>query len=241
MPNATLDDYAIAENALSDTITSYDVDAMLSHTYGKKLAYTENRFRHESGIFKDLLAPKRMFAGKSRVKVLDVGCGIGKDAEGFIKTGFDYTAIDKSKKSIATAKDFNTDLKSKYGFKPKFKVMDVRELKFPDDTFDGFWASLSLNHLEGSMTNFLDESIMEIARVCKRSAYGFIAIEEGMDGQFYSHNEGLMTFYVHSPETFTQRLDNEFEILSCVSYPYKDKSKDFIASGIVQYFVRNKY
>jgi SAM-dependent methyltransferase len=241
MPNAALDDYTTAENSLKDTIASYDVDALLCHTYGKEWAYRDYQWKHQFDIFNSLLAPKRMFAGKSTIKVLDVGCGIGKDAERFIKAGYDYTGIDKSRRSIAAAKDFNADLKAKYKIKPKFKVMDSRKLRIQDNSIDGFWANLSLNHLEGTVTNFLDESLMELQRVSKRLGYGFIVIENGMDGQYYSHSQGLMTFYVHSPESFADRLENCFDVLSCVTYPYKDRLPDSMSSGIIQYFVRNKY
>ncbi len=71
--------------------------------------------------------------------LLDVGCGAGRDASYFINRGFSVTGIDFSEKLI--------DIAKRKVPKGKFLVMDFEELEFPENSFDGVWASASLLHV----------------------------------------------------------------------------------------------
>ena len=74
-----------------------------------------------------------------RSKVLDLGCGMGKDVKLFGDLGFEAVGVDGSAGMIAEAK-------RRYS-KQRFFIMDVRDLEFPDDSFDLVWSWSVLTHL----------------------------------------------------------------------------------------------
>lgn len=71
-------------------------------------------------------------------RILDLGCGPGRDALIFARQGFQVTGVDLSPKMIEMAK-------SKVA--AQFHVMDIENLDFPPCHFDGIWASASLLHV----------------------------------------------------------------------------------------------
>ena len=76
----------------------------------------------------------KLFPG---AKVLDFGCGSGRDAAVFLKHGFDVTATDGSEELCRIASE-NTGLKVVHLY---FRHIDYRE------EFDGIWACASILHL----------------------------------------------------------------------------------------------
>ena len=74
-----------------------------------------------------------------RGKVLDLGCGTGRDASLFLPAGYDYTGIDLSDGMVFEAK--------KLFSKGKFMVMDLSNLEFDDELFDGIWSFAAYLHL----------------------------------------------------------------------------------------------
>src|SRR3990172_1783063 len=73
-------------------------------------------------------------------KVLDLGCGMGKDVKLFGDLGFEAVGVDGSSGMIAEAK-------KRYP-KQRFLIMDVRNLEFPDGNFNLVWSWSVLTHLE---------------------------------------------------------------------------------------------
>lgn len=71
-------------------------------------------------------------------KILDLGCGPGRDAQIFVEQGFEVTRVDISPKMIEMARS-KVDA--------QFFVMDMENLDFPANSFDGVWASASLLHI----------------------------------------------------------------------------------------------
>jgi SAM-dependent methyltransferase len=70
-------------------------------------------------------------------KILDVGCGAGRDLKRFAKEGFEAVGIDPSEKLAAMASEFSGC---------KVLVCEVQDLRFVNE-FDGAWACASLIHL----------------------------------------------------------------------------------------------
>src|SRR3989304_8878292 len=106
-----------------------------TETYNKiALGYSAGHFTHfwieEFDFFKSIIRGK---------KVIDLGCGAGRDAAVFVENGFDYTGIDASEEMLKVA--------SKRVPKGKFQKMDFSKTIFPSGTFDGFWASASFLHI----------------------------------------------------------------------------------------------
>ena len=100
-------------------------------------------------------------------KVLDIGCGAGRDAAVFVENEFDYTGIDASKGMLKVAADRVP--------KGIFKQMDFYNLEFPDNSFDGFWAAASFLHVPKEDAG---KVIKEAKRILKPGGVGFISIKE---------------------------------------------------------------
>jgi len=87
------------------------------------------------------LEEAKQFTSKlpSHAKVIDIGCGPGRDAKIFSEQGFEVTGIDFSAKMIELAKEAAPHC--------TFQVMDIEKLDFPAASFHGAWANCSLLHL----------------------------------------------------------------------------------------------
>ncbi len=109
---------------------------------------------------------------KSNPKVLDAGCGFGRELLAFTSQGFDTYGIDASEELLKLAK--------KRAPKAKIKLVDLRKkLPFKDNFFDGVWARNSLHHLEPPSLEF---ALSEIKRVLKPAGILFIEWKEGEKG-----------------------------------------------------------
>lgn len=80
-------------------------------------------------------------------RVLDLGCGSGRDSLAFLKAGFDVDAIDGSKQMVEAAKSLT-------GLDVVQALFDEYE---PDGLYDGIWACSSLLHVASDDLSFLIE------------------------------------------------------------------------------------
>ena len=71
-------------------------------------------------------------------KVLDLGCGSGRDSKAFLERGFEVTAVDGSQELCELASAF---------IGQKVICADFRAYE-PTEMFDGIWACASLLHLQ---------------------------------------------------------------------------------------------
>ena len=115
-------------------------------------------WKREFPIFQKLIKGK---------KIVDLGCGTGRDAVIFLKHKFDYLGIDLSPGMLKEAK--------KRAPRGKFKVMDLYKLKLPKESFDGFWASASFLHIPKKRIG----TVLRSARaLLKDDGVGFISVKE---------------------------------------------------------------
>jgi ubiquinone/menaquinone biosynthesis C-methylase UbiE len=121
--------------------------------------------KHASGIYEDLrntpsplaLLVEPMFNRRS--KILDLGCGIGRDAVFFDKNGHHVLATDFSEAAIKQNKEHFKSLGV------EFVVFDMRDpLPYVADSFDVVYANLSLHYYSDEKTK---EIVREAARVLK--------------------------------------------------------------------------
>lgn len=115
-------------------------------------------FERELTTFKSLLP---------RGKVIDIGCGAGRDASFFLENGYDYTGIDASKAMLEIARARNK--------RGEFIFKDFYKLDFPKGSFDGFWAAASLLHVPEKRINKL---LLSIGEILKTGAIGFISVRK---------------------------------------------------------------
>lgn len=112
---------------LAQTIAAYDQISV---------RYSEQWF--ESDAVSDFID---RFLGKldKYSVVLDAGCGSGREINALIRHGVDCVGIDLSYETVKRARE---NLSSGY-----FRVMDIRDLDFPDNLFDGIICVAVLHHL----------------------------------------------------------------------------------------------
>lgn len=164
-------------------------------------------------------------------KILDIGCGNGKDASLFINNGYQYIGIDLSPAVIQKAQT-----KIKGG---EFRVMSIYELDFPDNTFDGFWSGVALLHIP---KNKVDTPLQEIKRVVKLGGFGFISMQRGEKEKMIPSpdapgRERFFAFY--AKDEFKKVLeDNGFEVLESDAPKDVSGKNPKSGDGWLTYFVR---
>jgi SAM-dependent methyltransferase len=117
-----------------------------------------------------------------RGRLLEIGMGGGRDAEELRELGYDYVGIDISTGMFKLAQDRNEGI--------KVAQQSVYELAFPDDSFDGFWASATLLHLPKDRVG---KALRELKRVVRRGGVGFVSVKDGDkdevggDGRYFAN------------------------------------------------------
>lgn len=130
--------------------------------------------------------------------VLEIGFGLGQDAQWLITRGFSYSGVDP-------VQAFADPLSKRFPTANIYKE-DIRKANFPADTFDGIYAMASLLHLN-------DKDAKEVLAKCyhwlKKGGILFISLKQGED----SHVRGGRYFNLFSKEKLTKMLDKNFEII----------------------------
>jgi len=133
-------------------------------------------------------------------RLLDVGCGPGRDAHFFAGLGFEVTAFDYSEAMIEAARAASIGPNP-----PRFQVLDLRAVgvAFPEASFDGAWVCASLLHIpELEVPNVL----AGLRRVLTAGGRAMISIKKGSQGAALvtEHKHGRVlqrefVFWEHTP------------------------------------------
>ena len=123
--------------------------------------------------------------------VLEVGCGPATDGRFLEKAGAKVISMDYSAAMLGLAREINPQA--------VLSKMDMHNLGFKDNTFDGFWATACLLHLENP-----DRAVRELIRVTKHGGVGFISVKEG-DGENVDQRTGYYYHYHRDPD-FVRKL-----------------------------------
>lgn len=142
------------EDKLKEAIKTYN---KIASVYAK---YTEDQLmQFQLSRFESMLPGK---------KILDAGCGAGRDIEYFIDDGFDAIGIDLAEKLLKEAK--------KRVPKGKFKKEDFRKTKFKAKTFHGVWSVTSLVHLPKSEVK---KALKEFNRILDGKGILYLSLRKG--------------------------------------------------------------
>ncbi len=143
-----------------------------------------------------------MLKGK---RVLDAGCGVGRDVEYFLEDGFEPIGIDASRNMIAESK--------KNVPEGKFKVMDFRKMSFKDNSFDGIWCMASLYHISPKE---LPSVLKEFNRVLGEKGVLYLSVYEGegeVDVEKAEYGEEARRIYLYEEKEMSEYLEEAgFEV-----------------------------
>jgi len=101
-------------------------------------------------------------------KILDVGSGPGQFAKHMTEKGFEVIGVDFSKEMVEIAKSKVPNV--------EFRHMDMRELDFTDNSFDGVFSAYSLIHIPSEEVS---ATLLGFHRVLKAGGYVEIAVQKG--------------------------------------------------------------
>lgn len=104
-------------------------------------------------------------------KLLEIGCGSGRDAARAAAVGFDLVALDGSQSLLVEAEKLHPELSGRLHL-----VRLPGVLPLQSRSFDGFFSVACLMHFR---TEELPEIINELARVVKHSGHGLISVPTG--------------------------------------------------------------
>lgn len=132
-------------------------------------------------------------------RVLDLGCGSGRALKLFVEKGFTVVGIDFS--------DAMLGLTKKLVLGASLKKMDIRQLEFPDASFDGIWSCFSLLHIPKRDVGTVFSGLR---RVLEPGGVLFVAVslgneEEGFEDEWLKKG-AKMFFYKMSKEGLAKHL-----------------------------------
>ncbi len=146
----------MGDEALTTTIKSFDE---LAQDYAKS--------RMDIGIVQHLADFfLRQLTGK---KILDVGCGPGRDAKYFAEHGCSVVGIDLAENFVAIPAALNILV-------ARFMRMDMRALAFPAESYDGVWACASLHHIPKEEAA---KALLEFHRVLRNTGVVLVSVRNG--------------------------------------------------------------
>jgi len=134
------------------------------YTDSKKYVYYDLNKPHS-----DLVVVSKVFKEKRVKKILDLGCGIGRNMIPLIEDGFELSGVDESKEAIKILK---SKIKNK-SLVAKLKNSKFQNLSFPDNHFDAVISVQTLNH--GYEADII-QGFKELFRVLKPGGIIFITL-----------------------------------------------------------------
>ena len=130
-----------------------------------QIASSWYNFRHWSIFRSELEALARRW---QRGKLLNLGCGHGADFLPF-KQGFELYGVDFSAEMLKFARKYS----HKFGFAVKLTLADVRQLPYPDETFDWAISVATYHHIKSGEQQ---AALNELGRVLKPGGEAFITV-----------------------------------------------------------------
>lgn len=185
-----------------ETIRSYDKSV---ESYAKNVSQLHPS---KEGNFFLSLMPKK-------ARILDVGCGTGRDAKVFAKKRYKVVGIDLSKQMIAKAKK---DVEN-----AEFRVMDISNIKFQKSFFGGVWMNASLLHVGKKEVPAV---LKRLHFILKEQGVLFIRVKKGKGEHFLPDKRygGLMKFLSLFSKKELERMVNQANFVIVRSSIEKPKS-----------------
>lgn len=192
-----------------ETIKYYDKNAKEYFLKTKDIDMSYQR-----DIFVNYLQPKS--------KILDFGCGSGRDSKVFLEKGYQVTAIDGSQKLC--------DLASKY-LGQEVKCMDFRGLN-DYNQYNGIWACASLLHLEHKDLNYI---LRKMSYALRPNGIVYTCFKDGKDerynadGRYYNdmdYQKMKTLLFLNKEFELEDFFTNETETVHWNNFYLRKRTKD---------------
>jgi len=149
----------------------------------------------------------------SKAKIIDIGCGSGRDAKIFSDKGIEVLGIDFCSNLIKIAKE--------HAPLAKFKLMDIENISLPDASFHGIWSACSLGHIA---KNNLPTHLQKLHQLLIDKGYFYLALKKGQGEQLerdvrYKGNIQKFWSYYEEEELKNILLRASFKILDFAVIP----------------------
>lgn len=160
-------------------------------------------------------------------KILDVGCGDGRHCLLFDKNGGLSTGVDLSENMIDVARQYYPD--------GDFEIMNMLNIKFEHNSFDGIWSSGSIYHVT---KKDVEKVFGQFHRVLKKNGILGISYKlgggEGLEANPKSYGGSPRYFAYYSKNEMDRLLaDSGFTELDARMYP-----EEIFGDNIIQVWLR---
>ena len=177
------------EDYKRETIDSYDKNAKAFSEKFKNLM--DHGKRNEFQKFINLLKGK---------KILDLGSGGGDHAVYFRDNGLDVTCVDLSEGMLDLCRE-----KGLNAIK-----MDIENLTFSENSFDGIWAVTSLLHVPKSN---LIRVIEKLSKIIKKDGILYVCVKEGKGEEFVEDISGRRLFSYWNKDELIGLFESNFRLI----------------------------
>ena len=134
-------------------------------------------------------------------RILDAGCGSGRDSKAFIGQGYSVVAFDASREMCKKA----AELLGQEVWQMRFDEMSF------EDEFDGVWACASLLHVS---ENEIEDAIKKIKTSLSDNGILYASFKYG-DGMTEKHDRSFLNYTEETIQEIMERAG--FEVLECES------------------------
>ena len=161
-------------------------------------------------------------------RILDAGCGPGRDSKVFYDLGFNVFGIDLSSNLLKIASEKCSNV--------TFKKANLLDLPFLDGYFDGIWASASLLHLE--TVDEMKKVLTEFNRVLKKGGILCILVKQQMD----DNKTSVVTDSLSNSKRFFQwfsktEINNLLKETDFSTFYLKDNCSDLAGRNEVKWII----
>lgn len=143
-------------------------------------------------------------------RIVDLGCGDGRDSNYLYEKGLDVVGIDLSKGMIDLARRKYPNI--------AFFQEDMRDTVFPDDTFHGVWASLSIINMPKADLSTIES---EVFRILEADGVFAFSVKKG-DREGYEDDDIVPGYPRYFSYYTLEELKNRlrlFQIFKVQEYP----------------------
>jgi SAM-dependent methyltransferase len=170
-------------------------------TYDRSAAALAEKF-NAVGVRGDDVTRAFSYLSVKNPKVLEIGCGNGRDAVEILKHTSDYLGVDYSQGLL--------DIARQYVPNARFERADVEEYNFPSG-LDAIFAFASLLH---SNKETLGEVLNRAYQTLNEDGIFFISLKKGTYTEETKNEEyGTRTFYYYEPKDIRELVAGRYKVV----------------------------